>query len=332
MARMGWWVGVACGLVSGVAWPCSPPVGRPTVNVPNVSVIPANLLRFRLNADVGVEKLRMRDVKSGRLVPLEIRDGVLFANAQPQHPAEVALTYPLRQPFAGKKEYTAKFTVSLPAPLELRKPELVVVERGVKYPESKHAAGFVRVQFYAPDANSNAAHLLEYEATVDGRKARFTGNEHIIEVSSKCQAEPEGDQWGIDTCGALRNVPPGWHTVTVESHLIGEAKQPEPVSLRVNVQCHVAAGVELEAAPGEAPVGEPGKQLGGSQATVVSPTANPIASAANEAATANSPAAHASGCSVGLRAVPAGSSTWGVPCLGVVLMTAWSRGRRRRAG
>lgn len=239
LAKAGWGLGVAWALTSVAALPCSPELGRPSLRVPKLSVVPANLLRFRLAEQLGVESFQMRDASSRRLVPLTIRDGVLIALAEPQRPSEVELTYPLLAPLRALKQHTVKFTVGLPEPLELRKAGLTVVEYGVKYPGSeRNEAGFVRVQFDSPDAKGNAGHLLEHEVTVDGHKHQFEGNDQIVELDSRCHAyEGVIDEWGVDTCGNLTNVPRGWHTITVTSHVLGEDKQPDPVSLRVQVQC-----------------------------------------------------------------------------------------------
>lgn len=291
--------------------------------------------------DLGVESFRMRDVKSGRLVPLEIRDGVLIANPQPQRPTAVELTFPLGHAVFGKKEHTAKFTVGLPVPLELRKAELVVVERGVKYPGSqRNEAGFVRVQFYSPDANGNAAHLLEHEVSVDGHKGRFKSNEHIIDVYSYCHPQPELDAWGMDTCGKLTHAPPGWHTITVTSHVLGEAKQPDPVSLRVNVQCDAAAGADVPVVDGEG--------SGGTQTTPASTAASatrpqPPAATTSNVLTAGARGSGMMGCAVAPRLVTVHASSkvpWSL--LGVALLMArrkrafaafihaWGRGETRR--
>lgn len=38
-------------------------------------------------------------------------------------------------------------------------------------------------------------------------------------------------------CGDLYSVPPGRHVVEVQSHILGEAEEPEPVQLMIDTRC-----------------------------------------------------------------------------------------------
>jgi hypothetical protein len=246
-----WSAAAAALLVAGPAAPCSPFCrDAPVYLFPKQAEVPGNLIRFRLLvADPGPLELR---AKGGALVPASITkmglDRVFAPSAPVPAGTELTLHYELRcagirKGVAG--EYT--FQVGPPAKVELRGAELVVHEQGTRDPGSAwNETGFVRVSYYSPESSGNAGHLIQSTVTLDGRPYRFderlsqSGNP-VIEVASDCMLrggrDSGGDGYAVDSCGALRSVPPGVHKVEVKPHLVGGDVELAPVSLEVTTVC-----------------------------------------------------------------------------------------------
>lgn len=234
-------------LVATKAAPCTrlckdPPVYLP----PKQAEIPGNLIRFRvLVPEPGRLELR---AKGRKKLPASTRamgrDRVFAPDAPVAAGTELTLSYELecgRERSEG--EYT--FRVGPPATVELRKAELTLYEVGTRDPGSAwNEAAFVRVRYGSPESSGNAGHLIQSTVTIDGRPYHFDGRESdaggsIIEITSDCmlRGAREDADYQVDSCGALRNVPPGAHTVEVKPHLVGGDRELAPVRLEVTTVC-----------------------------------------------------------------------------------------------
>jgi hypothetical protein len=268
---------LACLLCASVALPCSPEFSKRLVRLPGANAqIPANLVRFRVLDEKHVGAVSLSTAKGVR-VATHVKDGVLTPDRDPE-PGELVLTYPSQLRSGEMVTGKYRFTVLAAAPLELRPALIERQQSGVLYPDSpRNQAAFVRLRYYPPDANGNAAHLLENTVTVDGRAYQLSndGGAPTLELKAMCQPfEGVMPGWQRDTCGKLYAVPLGKHTVTVAPRVLGETSQPNPVSFEVTLDCANATVAATTAAA----------------TTAISPAALSPAALSTTATTAISPA------------------------------------------
>lgn len=231
-------------LYTAVASPCSPEYSTPSVRLPRGEpYMPANLIRFRVLDMAHAHKLSISTAQ-GKRVPTHIEGDVLVTKTPPA-PGQLVLTYPSKLRNGDIKTATYAFQVTEPTPLELRKPSLWRFEQGVRYPDDeRNRTAFVQLRYGTPSANGAGEHLFEHTVTVDGRPFRFdfgateAAGVPIIEVRSRCVPfEDEPLDWAHDSCRNINSVPPGDHTVTVRTTIIGETTQPAPVSHHIHLSC-----------------------------------------------------------------------------------------------
>jgi hypothetical protein len=234
-------LGVSAVAVVGRAAParaCSPPC-ETSVAVPRVSSMPGNLVSFRVTLD-NPETLSLATA-GGDAIPSHIvtRAGDrLFEPVEPLGAGGgLVLTYTMC-PGAGAELREFAFTTDEASTVELRPSRLEVVERGVLYPDlGDLAVAFVRLRYTSPDARGNAGHLFEHRATVDGQPTVVTNTDGVlgVEIPTVCNQYTEDFARGM--CEHLYSVPPGRHVVEVQSHILGEGEDPEPVQLAVETRC-----------------------------------------------------------------------------------------------
>lgn len=129
------------------------------------------------------------------------------------------------------------FTTSEPDTVELQAAKLDLIERGVAFTDNpEQASAFVRLRYSSPDFRGTAQHLVRHTATVDGHPVGITEtNGLVIHVPTQCRLNVDGFTVGM--CGDLASVPPGVHTVEVQSHVLGRETDPVAVQLSIETQC-----------------------------------------------------------------------------------------------
>lgn len=325
-----WSLAAACLLCASVALPCSPEFSKRLVRLPDANAqIPANLVRFRILDEEHADAVSLSTAKGVR-VATHVKDGVLTPDRDPA-PGELVLTYPskLRSGEIATGKY--RFTVIPAAPLELRPALIERQASGVLYPDSpRNQAAFVRLRYYPPDANGNAAHLLENTVTVDDRAYQFSndGGAPMLELKAMCQpVEGVMPGWQQDTCGRLYAVPAGKHTVTVAPRVLGETSQPNPVSFEVTLDCANATAVTATAISATAisTTAIPSLPSGSVASAPLSSTPASAAAPAHADARADARARSNLGCALNERA------SRGTSWVGLVLASSavWRRRRRR---
>jgi hypothetical protein len=243
--------GIASMLVATPALPCSRLCDDPPIYLwPKRAEVPGNLIRFRvLVPDPG--RLELRN-KAGVAIVASIKsmgqDRVFAPDAPVAAGTELTLHYEFRcgdprKLHRGQGKFT--FEVGPPSSIELRGASLTLYEQGTRDPGSAYnESGFVRLRYLDPESSGNAGHLIQSTVTLDGRPYEFDqspleGTVPTIEVVSDCMLRDTDSDAGyqIDSCGKLRSVPPGEHTVEVKPHLVGGEAKLAPVSLKVTTFC-----------------------------------------------------------------------------------------------
>ncbi|HEX6278153.1 MAG TPA: hypothetical protein VFZ53_34145 [Polyangiaceae bacterium] len=250
MQRVGaFWVGSSLFLMSGRAFPCSMICAEPSVRTfGDQQEIPGNLVYFKVltGGDPGKLELRRKD---GKRVPASIRtigrDRVFAPDTPVANGTDLLLSYESRCERSREKPSPAtySFKVGPSATQEFRPPELATIEVGTRYPGTWNEGGFVRVEYYEPDAAATSHHLIDTEVTIDGRPYQFDPGPFsslpTITVVSECvtRGRTSNGGWGVDSCGRLRSVPPGDHTLTVKPRVVGSKSDPPHASIRVPTTC-----------------------------------------------------------------------------------------------
>ena len=242
-------VGFSLWLLSGHAFPCSVICAEPTVRTfGEQREIPGNLVFFKLLTGGEPGNLELR-TKDGKRVPASIRtigsDRVFAPDSPVANGTDLLLSFESRCERLREKPWpvTYSFKVGPSATQELRPPELGVIEVGTRYPGTSNEAGFVRLEYFEPDAASTSHHLIDTEVTIDGRPFQFDPGPFsslpTITVVSHCVIRGTSSQggWVLDSCDKLRSVPPGEHTLTVKPHVVGNTNDPPPASIRVRTTC-----------------------------------------------------------------------------------------------
>lgn len=200
--------------------------------------MPSNLVSFKVTLD-NPETLGLATA-GGDSIPTHIVTLAGDRLLEPVEPlaagSDIVLTYTICPGTGAVREYA--FTTDEPSDIELRPSELDVLERGVLYPDlGDQAVAFVRLRYTSPDARGNVGHLFEHRATVDGQPAFVTNTDGVlgVEVHTVCNQYTQDFTRGM--CGSLYSVPPGRHVVEVQSHLLGEAEDPDPVQLTIETRC-----------------------------------------------------------------------------------------------
>lgn len=137
----------------------------------------------------------------------------------------------------GEEVYA--FTAWRDAAIVLRAPELWVSERGFHNPDAEDGrARIVRMQYFSPDDQGSARHLMEHHLRVDGEPVplAFQDGQAFFELRSECQ-EPSDIH---DTCGGRFSYPSGPHTIEAWSTIIGETGEPERATMVVDLSCDEA--------------------------------------------------------------------------------------------
>jgi hypothetical protein len=241
-------VGLSLCLVSGHAFPCSVLCVEPSVRTfGEQREIPGNLVYFKVLTAGDPGKLELRK-KDGTRVPASIRtigrDRVFAPEIAVANGTELFLSFESRCERLREKPWLAtySFKVGPSGTQEFRPPELVASEVGTRYPGTWNEAGFVRVEYYEPDAAATSHHLIDTEVTIDGRPYQFdhrpVSSLPTITVVSDCVIRGRwSDGWVVDSCDTLRSVPPGDHTLTVKPRVVGSANDPPPTSIRIHTTC-----------------------------------------------------------------------------------------------
>ena len=217
---------------------CTAPCGT-SVAVPGVSSMPGNLVSFKVTLD-DPAVLSLATAGGDPIATHIVTRGGdrIFEPVEPLGAGrDLVLTYTMC-PGAEAELHELPFTTDEPSNIELRPSALQVVERGVRYPDlGDQAIAYVRLNYTSPDARGNAAHLFEYRATVDGQRTFVTsaGGVLSVEVDTVCNQYTTDFTPGM--CGGLYSVPPGRHVVEVQSHILGQAEDPEPVQLAIETRC-----------------------------------------------------------------------------------------------
>ena len=274
------------------------------VQLPPGAELPGNMLYFKLRVgDPGELTLRTAEGEpvSAGIRTIE-RDRVFVPDAPIPAGTELVLEYTSSCGAPSSFEFVA-------APhgaLELRPGALLIEEEGAAHPGQIGEQSYVRVRYYSPDTNGLGEALMSHRFTVDGEPALLTrvGGVDLIEVAARCR--PVAEEPLIDECGVVRTVAPGHHTVVATTTIVGQAVQPEPVALDVEVSC--ASDDDTESA-------------GDESATA---SAALSASEASEATPSATSAQTASGCAL----PPGGRTRSGAAAAAVVALAALLRSRR----
>jgi hypothetical protein len=233
--------------------PCSA-----SVRVPNETLIPGNLVYFEVLADDASLALH---TSAGVPIAAQVRDlggkRVFVPDETIPELSEVVLEYTTVciGDFGPDIPSTFTFTTSAAAEVKLRPATLELRERGIEYLPRAEEHSFVRLLYGTPDATGSAAQLLTTEATVDGDALHFVdvGGLSMVELSTRCS--PPANERLIDTCGIVLSVPPGKHVVEVRTAVLGQANDPEPARLEVDVSCPSSATTDAGDSPKPAPTG-----------------------------------------------------------------------------
>lgn len=297
------------------AMACSRACSAP-VQLPRGAELPGNMLYFKLLSDSPGELLLR--TAAGEPIAAGVRtianDRVFAPEAPVPAGTELVLEYTSDCGVASEFELIA-------APhgeLELRPAALVIDEQGLQNPGQLGEISFLRLRYYSPDVNGLAASLMSHRFTLDGHPVdtvTIDGTE-LIQVATACR--PLLDEPLIDTCGFLRQVMPGLHTVVATTTIVGQATQPEPVTLEVEVSCGEGSVVDEAPAEPSLPAID----------TRVTSDGTPPPLPAPPASSSEPRASEASGCS--LTAAPASSAVGGGAWIAALALLA-TRLRRRAA-
>lgn len=239
---MGILVGAALSGHAGEASACSKFCQDAPIRLfPQLAEIPGNLVYFKVLAD-DPGPLALTTAKGERLSASvrRIAGDRVFAPDQPV-PAGVELVVHYQQRCLGKiLEQTQAFKTGSPVEPMLRPAESQIVEEGTRYPgDTRNESRFYRIRYYSPDAASGITHLLETVATVDGKVLDLTETypqQPLVFIEARCAGETAAE-WGVDSCGGLRFVPPGERTLVITSHVIGSHASVNPVTTRLSFDC-----------------------------------------------------------------------------------------------
>ena len=215
---------------------CSGPECTAPVRLPALAWLPGNLVNFQVLAqDPGVLTLR---TAAGEPIAASIRtlgaDRVFAPEAAIPADTDVVLEY-RASCFDGPASATSTFSfvTMAAAAIELRPAQLTLEEKGFLYAGGEVAAAFVRLRHEGPVANSQALALSSSQAWVDADDHQQLQGAQV-EIVAPCGSTAALD---IDTCNPPLWVDPGAHSVEVRTHLVGQATQPEPARLEVDLRC-----------------------------------------------------------------------------------------------
>jgi len=229
---------------------CSPdPCPEPVRTFGEDAWVPGNLVRFAIREgfDPSTLDLELRTA-AGDVIPGSVQGSGsdrYFAPDETIAPdTQLVLSYTrvCNQWAAMPGEQTVEyaFTATGGDAIEAVPPELVLSEQGQMFlgpgfPE--HV--FKRYRISTGLNPSVAGHLLEVQATVEGRELRLdrTGYEPTVTLAANCE---QTDPIVFDSCGTALWLSPGKHTLTVSSRVTGEPARPD-LTLEVELSCGAQA-------------------------------------------------------------------------------------------
>lgn len=216
---------------------CAGPECLPPVRLPGLTSMPGNLVYFQVSSDdPGVLALR---TAAGDPIAANTRmlggDRVFAPDAPIPANTDVVLEY-REHCYDGpaSESSTFSFHTTEAAEIELRPALLTLEEQGTLFQGDQVAAAFIRLRHQGPVANAALLPLLSSQVWVDGDFEHVQPSE--LELLMRCGSSQL--DLGFDTCGESPLVVlPGKHTIEVRSHLVGQATQPEPARLDVELHC-----------------------------------------------------------------------------------------------
>jgi hypothetical protein len=221
---------------------CSLPSCSEPVRLSGMQSVPGNLVYFEVTAnDPGAMAMR---TEAGEPIPASIRtignDRVFAPDAPIPPETNVVLEYELscyddiESPPPG--EFAFRTFEHLPVTLQPGR--LYVEEYGVASPgEANGERGFVRVKLQ-PSADYAAEHLMTHTLSIDGQPWSpwpLVGSSWQVSVDSQCRYQHTEIEY--DSCGGVWSVPVGRHTLTLQTHILGQDTQPEPLTLEIETRC-----------------------------------------------------------------------------------------------
>lgn len=210
---------------------CAPPV-----QLPRGGGMSGNMVYFKLLTDnPGELKLH---TKAGEVIAASIRtignDRVFAPDEAIAGNTDLVLEYTSDCGVPSSFEFVA----TAPGSIELRPAELVIQEQGLSEPGLPGELSFVRLRYYSPDANGQAYSLMSDRFTVDGKPpvTVLVNGAELIQLATRCYS-PVTKETLSDTCGFVRELPPGRHTVVATTTVVGQLTQPEPATLEIDLRC-----------------------------------------------------------------------------------------------
>jgi hypothetical protein len=212
---------------------CEPPLRL----FPTGSEVPGDLVYFKVR-DESFAPFTLRTA-AGAPIAASIRtigSDKVFAPDEPI-PAGTSVVVEYDWKCRGAPVHTAdEFTTIEATEVEQRAPDLAVLRRGLENAIAGRETPFVDFEYYNTDARGSLYHLIDVTATIDGMPTRldYSGDRPMLHVASLCR--PDSDEYGIDSCGDVNDVPPGTHTVEVKSTIVG-LTAPAPVQRTIELSC-----------------------------------------------------------------------------------------------
>jgi hypothetical protein len=302
---------------------CSLPACSEPVRLSGMQAVPGNLVYFEVTAnEPGAMVLR---TEAGEPIPASIRtignDRVFAPDAPIAPETNVVLEYELSCYDGTEPPERGEFAFRTfeHLPVTLQPGRLFVEEYGVASPGQENSEhGFVRVKLQ-PSVNYAAEHLMTHTLSIDGEPSSpwpLVGSAWQVSLDSYCR--PPYTEVQYDSCGSLWSVPEGRHTLTLQTHVLGQEAQPEPLTLEIETRCPTPE-TETGGDPGPGEAGAGGED----------PPADPNPDDASGEATTGGPAAPRETRDVASCALPAGRDASSAAGTALLVLGALGVARRR---